>query len=135
VESRDLGELSAAIEVAAYAIVAEAVTNAARHAHAKNCDIAVVRVRHALIVTVRDDGIGLDGAGRGLGCASMVERAEELGGWCQIGTDPSAAGTLVTAHLPIRTSALERPHRELEHLSGITDVLADVELRADEPAS
>lgn len=97
----DLGELCAATEVAAHAIVAEALTNAARHAAATRCDMTLDRVADGLDITVQDNGVGLGGAPAGVGRASMIERAEELGGWCRITTGPGG-GTGVQAHLPVR---------------------------------
>ena len=98
-DAADLGELSAATEMAAYAIVAEAITNVARHAQARHCHIALSRESDVVVLTVRDDGLGIDGAEPGLGRGSMIERAEELGGRCTIRTDP-AGGTVVSATLP-----------------------------------
>jgi signal transduction histidine kinase len=104
VTAGDLGELCAATEVAAHAIVAEALTNTARHAYASRCDITLDRRVDGLLVVVQDDGIGIDRTPPGLGRASMLERAEELGGRCQITTRPGR-GTCVTAHLPVATSS------------------------------
>jgi signal transduction histidine kinase len=98
----DLGELDAATEVATHAIVAEALTNAARHARASQCRITLDRGDDGVTVVVEDDGAGLGEAPAGVGCTSMVERADELGGWCRIISKP-AGGTTVTAHLPAHT--------------------------------
>jgi two-component system NarL family sensor kinase len=101
----DLGELGAATEVAAHAIVAEALTNTARHAAATRSDITLERGPGGLDITVQDNGIGIDDAApAGIGRASMIERAQELGGWCRIGSRrPGGGGTRVQAHLPTRT--------------------------------
>jgi signal transduction histidine kinase len=78
--------LSAAVEVAAYRIVQEALTNVVRHAQAHRC---VVRLTcaEALRIEGGDDGIGVGPAGTskwhtGVGLLSMQERAAELGGRC-----------------------------------------------------
>jgi two-component system NarL family sensor kinase len=95
-----LPELPAAVEVAAYRIASEAMTNAARHADATR---VVVRLgaSEALTVEVEDDGRGMPGAvGGGVGVASMRERAEELGGAVSIEAGASG-GTVVTASLPL----------------------------------
>lgn len=94
--------ITAAAEVAAHAIVAEAVTNAARHSGARCCRVAVRHKGAVLIVEVRDDGRGLCGAAAGVGRSSMIERASELGGWCMISSDD---GTVVAAELPNRGPA------------------------------
>lgn len=91
--------LAAAVEVAAYRIVLEALTNVARHAHASSCRICL-SLSEALCVEVVDDGLGLLKDYRmGVGMTSMRERAAELGGACVIeAAIPS--GTRVSARLP-----------------------------------
>lgn len=107
----DLEDLPAAVEVAAYRIVQEALTNVRRHARATT---AVVRLERSgeLRVSVADDGVGPPAAARaGVGMSSMRERAAELGGSCSIGPGP-AGGTLVQARLPIHgvpAAASRRP--------------------------
>lgn len=101
-ETDSLPPLSAAAEVAAYRIAQEALTNVARHAEAKQCNIrlSVDEASEALLLEIADDGRGLPTErGRGVGLSSMRERAEELGGSCVV--EPSrAGGTLVRATLP-----------------------------------
>jgi signal transduction histidine kinase len=94
--------LPAAVEVAAYRIALEALTNAARHAHARTCRICL-RVRDGLCLEIADDGAGLPAEPRfGVGLASMRERAAELGGRCTITPRPEG-GTRVAAWLPLQT--------------------------------
>lgn len=89
------------VEVAAYRITQEALTNVVRHAQAQNCVIALT-LDDALRLEIRDDGVGLPKDRRaGVGLTSMRERAEELGGTCVIETSPMD-GTRVLAHLPGR---------------------------------
>lgn len=97
----DLGALPAAVEVAAYRIVLEAVTNADRHSGADRCTVTLRREPEALRVRVQDTGSGL-AAGRrsGVGLSSMQERARELGGSCAV-TSGDGTGTLVEARLPL----------------------------------
>lgn len=98
----DLPPLPAAVEVAAYRIVAEALTNVVRHGHARGCAIWLCP-DDALYVAVDDDGIGLPAprdAQPGVGLASMRERAEELGGALRIERRPEG-GTRVIARLPL----------------------------------
>ncbi len=95
----DIGPLPPAVEVAAYHIATEGLTNVARHAGATHAWLRLVR-NGALEVTVDDDGGGLPVNWQlGVGTQSMRDRADELGGSCTIGRSP-AGGTRVTAVLP-----------------------------------
>jgi signal transduction histidine kinase len=97
----DLLVPSAAVEVAAYRIVTEAMTNVIRHANATRCSVALQSVDGWLHVDVRDDGVGLGPVHRdGIGLTSMRERAAELGGAVNIATR-SDGGATVTASLPL----------------------------------
>ncbi|OPG12893.1 hypothetical protein B1L11_11650 [Microbispora sp. GKU 823] len=97
----DLGSLPAAVEVATYRIVSEALTNVVRHSGAAHCDITLAAQERMLEVTVRDDGsgIGVD-VTAGVGMLSLRERAAELGGDCEV-VCPPGGGTLVRARLPL----------------------------------
>ena len=87
------------MEVAAYRIVQEAVTNVLKHAGASNCAVDVRGENGALVVTVADDGTGLARRGAGAGLDTMRERAEELGG--SLARPPrDGGGTVVRAVLP-----------------------------------
>jgi signal transduction histidine kinase len=94
------GDLPAAVEVAAYRIALEAMTNALRHGGGSWCRVGL-ELNGALHVVVEDDGAGLPEQFRaGVGIASMRERAAELGGsWTIARRDP--AGTTVRAVLPV----------------------------------
>jgi signal transduction histidine kinase len=96
----ELPVLPAAVEVAIYRIVSEAVANAVRHASARSCRVTVSAIGAELMARVTDDGAGLvPGPTTGHGLATMRERAEELGGTLEIRSDSS--GTAVTALLPL----------------------------------
>jgi signal transduction histidine kinase len=105
-----LPALSAAVEVAAYRIVSEAVTNVVRHAAATRCRVTVATDGQALRIEVQDDGGGIrPGSRRGHGLDTMRERAEELGGTLTVSSPASGfarTGTAVTAVLP---AALPEP--------------------------
>ena len=97
----ELDGLPAAVEVAAYRIVVEAVNNAQRHSTAGDCVVTVRRDPDALMVEVDDTGVGLPVVPRnGVGLDSMRERAEELGGTCTV-TSPAGGGTQVRVRLPL----------------------------------
>jgi signal transduction histidine kinase len=95
-----LAELPAAVEVAAYRIATEALTNVTRHSSASS---AVVRLRvfgGALHVSVHDDGVNVSGGWQpGVGLTSIRERAAELGGSCTITHDRT--GGRVDVRLPL----------------------------------
>ena len=101
---RRLPPLPAAVEVAAYRIVQEALTNVVRHARAPTCHVRL-SVGKTLEIEVADDGIGLPEDRRaGVGLASMRERAAELGGTCVVERVSAMGGTRVLACLPLPTS-------------------------------
>ena len=99
----DLPALPAAVEVAAYRIVVEAVTNTVRHARARYCQVSMSYRDDALAITVTDDGTGLRATGsHGHGLAIMRERAEELGGTATVTN--GSPGVTVQARLPTLTT-------------------------------
>lgn len=99
----DLESLPAAVEVAAYRIVCEALNNASRHGGGQWCRIRLVRGA-SLDLEIADDGRGIPLVYRaGVGLESMRQRAEELGGSVAIEPLPTG-GTRVLAHLPLMPS-------------------------------
>ncbi len=100
--SQEMPPLPAAIEVAVYRIVLEALTNVERHAHAQTCLIRLNQpTAGSLCLEILDDGGGLPQNYRvGVGLTSMRERAAELGGECQI-TSRRTGGTQIRVLLPI----------------------------------
>jgi signal transduction histidine kinase len=96
----ELPPLPAAVEVAAYRIVQEALENVSKHSQAQQCTIRLAN-HTGLEIEIMDDGIGLPlNITPGIGLRSMRERAEELGGSCVIERGVSH-GTCVLARLPI----------------------------------
>ena len=101
VHAEGLDGLPAAVEVAAYRIVAESLTNVARHAAAGAVGVRLSREADDLIVEVTDDGVGISSERTaGVGLLSVRERAAELGGEATIGC-PAGGGTVVRAVLPL----------------------------------
>ena len=96
----ELPGLSAAVEVAAYRITLEALTNVVRHSQGSNASVSIAVIDRTLQVEVCDDGAGLGNVRPGVGMNSMRERAAELGGTCVIETLPQG-GTRVLAKLPL----------------------------------
>ncbi|MHC4611517.1 MAG: sensor histidine kinase, partial [Planctomycetota bacterium] len=95
-----LPSLPAAVEVAAYRIVMEALTNVARHAQARTCNVRLW-MEDGLQLEVKDDGQGLPPLyDVGVGLTSMQERAAELGGTLTVETS-AGGGTAVRASLPL----------------------------------
>jgi signal transduction histidine kinase len=94
-----LPPLEAAVEVATYRIVQEALTNVARHARARTCLVRLSLEPRVLALEVRDDGRGFSERGIGVGLQAMRERAVELGGSCEIRSTPRQ-GTTVSVRLP-----------------------------------
>jgi signal transduction histidine kinase len=88
------------VEVAAYYIVAEALTNASKHAQASRVQVAVSRANGAAVVEVADDGVGSADQSRGSGLRGLRDRVEALGGELGL-VSPAGAGTTLTARLPV----------------------------------
>jgi signal transduction histidine kinase len=103
-----VGRLPEQVEVSAYYVVAEALTNAARHARASTVGVEAEVVGDRLRVTVRDDGIGGADLGGGTGLAGLKDRVEALGGRIVLHS-PHGAGTSLRAELPSPGQA--RPRR------------------------
>jgi signal transduction histidine kinase len=97
----DVAALSKTVEVAAYRIVAEALTNVVRHAKATRAEISVEMGAGQLVVQVSDDGIGMqpDASGHGMGMRFMAQRAREIAGDFTCRSDGS--GTAIRAVLPV----------------------------------
>jgi signal transduction histidine kinase len=96
----DLGrQLAEPLEVAAYYVASEALTNAAKHAQATFVDIRVARTDGALALSIRDDGIGGADPGNGSGIIGLKDRVDSLGGVISV-TSPPGAGTTLDVRLP-----------------------------------
>jgi signal transduction histidine kinase len=87
------------IEVAAYYVVSEALTNVTRHARASVVCVAVEERDDSLFLSIRDDGVGGADPGRGSGLIGLRDRAEALGGSIEVNSPPGE-GTLIVVRLP-----------------------------------
>jgi signal transduction histidine kinase len=89
--------------VTAYYVVAEAVTNARRHAHATTVDVWVAVADGVLRVEIADDGVGGASELDGSGIQGLRDRVEAIGGTFSL-TSPRAHGTRIVAELPAQTA-------------------------------
>jgi signal transduction histidine kinase len=94
------GRLPEQVEVSAYYLVAEALTNAARHARASAVTVEAEVAGDRLRVTVSDDGVGGAGLDGGTGLAGLKDRVEALGGRIVLHSPPGA-GTSLHAEFPL----------------------------------
>ncbi|MEW2547458.1 GAF domain-containing protein [Streptomyces sp. NPDC047002] len=85
----------------AVAVLGEALTNVARHAHASSVDLSLVVRAGTLTLTVRDDGVGIGGGGHRGGLRNLAERAEELHGELAVDTG-QGKGTCLVWRVPAR---------------------------------
>ena len=89
----------AAVETTAYFVVAEALTNIARHSGASRAAVTVARQNGHLTVEVTDDGIGGADTSRGTGLAGLVDRVQSVDGTLRISSPPGGP-TVLTVELP-----------------------------------
>jgi PAS domain S-box-containing protein len=88
------------IEVAAYFVASEALTNATKHAQASRIDISLTPRDGALMLSIHDDGVGGADPSKGSGLVGLRDRVEALGGTIRI-ESPPGAGTLLVVALPL----------------------------------
>jgi signal transduction histidine kinase len=88
------------VEVAAYYVVAEALTNAAKHARASRVDVCVDTEGGNLRLTIRDDGIGGADSRKGSGLIGLIDRVEAHGGQMKISSQ-TGRGTSLLVTIPI----------------------------------
>ena len=112
----DVGRLPAEIEAPAYFVIAEALTNVAKHAGASSAAVSASVDDGALRLEVRDDGVG--GAGPdGNGLVGLGDRLAAAEGSLRI-ESPAGQGTLVAATIPLRRSAALGGHARLARVTG-----------------
>jgi signal transduction histidine kinase len=93
------GRFREQVEVAAYYVVAESLTNIAKHAQASRASVAIGQVSEDLVVEIVDDGVGGADSERGSGMRGLADRVEALGGRLRVWT-PRGGGTRVRAEIP-----------------------------------
>jgi signal transduction histidine kinase len=93
------GRVAESVEVAAYYVVCESLTNIGKHAHATSASVDVSRTGGRVVVEVVDDGVGGADTERGTGLRGLADRVEALGGRLRVWT-PRGGGTRVRAELP-----------------------------------
>ena len=92
--------LPAPVEVAAYYVVAEALTNAAKHAQASEMTVCVETPGRDLRLVIQDNGIGGADTTKGSGLVGLKDRVEALGGRMQL-SSPPATGTSLFITIPL----------------------------------
>jgi signal transduction histidine kinase len=88
------------VEVATYYVVSEALTNAAKHAHASVVNVELDTRDGILRLAIRDDGIGGADPGQGSGLLGLSDRIEALGGTLEV-TSPAGKGTTLLIEVPL----------------------------------
>jgi signal transduction histidine kinase len=92
------------VEVTAYYVASEALTNAAKHAQASAVDIAVEADGRWLLLKIRDDGVGGADPSRGSGLISLRDRVQALGGAFEVRSE-TGGGTELIARMPVAAPA------------------------------
>jgi PAS domain S-box-containing protein len=100
IEQTPDGRLPEPVEAAAYFVIAEALTNVAKYAHASAARISVSASDASLLVEVADDGVGGADPATGTGLRGLADRVEALGGSLGV-SSPDGAGTVLRAEIPL----------------------------------
>jgi signal transduction histidine kinase len=93
------GPLPARVELAAYFVASEALTNVGKYAQARSASLRVTRDGHRLLVEIEDDGVGGADAKDGSGLRGLADRVEALDGRLRLSSH-RGAGTILTAEIP-----------------------------------
>jgi signal transduction histidine kinase len=100
IEVRCERRLAKGVEAAAYYVVSEALTNAAKHAAASRVQIALGLENSTLYLSIRDDGVGGADPTRGSGLIGLKDRVEALGGRIEVASPPGS-GTRLQVEIPL----------------------------------
>jgi signal transduction histidine kinase len=106
------------VEIAAYFVVSEALTNVAKYAQASAAEVSVRRVDDVVRIEIADDGVGGADASRGSGLSGLADRVSALDGTIAIASPPGG-GTRVHVEIPCVPQAAASPDR-LDALSRAT---------------
>jgi signal transduction histidine kinase len=87
------------VEIASYYVVAEALTNVAKYAHASSARVSVCQTNGSVMVEVSDDGVGGADPLQGSGLSGLVDRVAALDGRLQV-VSPPGGGTTIRAEIP-----------------------------------
>ena len=93
------GRLPEPVEVAAYFLVSEALTNVAKYAHASTASVEVSQANGDVVVQIADDGVGGATMDGGSGLRGLADRVEALGGRLRVDS-PAGEGTRMRAEIP-----------------------------------
>jgi signal transduction histidine kinase len=96
------------IEVAAYYVVSEALTNATKHAHASLIHVELAARDASLQLTIRDDGIGGADPAQGSGLVGLGDRIEALGGTLEVTSPTGGSGTILLIEIPLEGQSRAR---------------------------
>jgi signal transduction histidine kinase len=109
IDERSDARLPDNVEVTAYYVASEALTNAAKHAHASEVQITVDMDAQSLVIEISDDGCGGADPCHGSGLVGLRDRVAALGGALAVHSPPGA-GTVVTARIPAALPAAAVEH-------------------------
>jgi signal transduction histidine kinase len=93
------GRLPEQVEAGAYYVIAEALTNVAKHAQASRATVTIAREDATVALSVRDDGLGGADPERGSGLRGLADRVQALGGTFEIESN-AGRGTEIRAWIP-----------------------------------
>jgi signal transduction histidine kinase len=96
------------VEVTTYYVVAEALTNAAKHAHAAEVTVSARNDDKGLHLSIRDDGVGGADYRKGTGLIGLADRVEALGGHIQV-VSPIGRGTSLQITIPVSAGSAPEP--------------------------
>ncbi len=122
----EVGDVPSSVDLTAYRIVQESLTNVLRHARASHVEVTVTYDDDTITVRVIDDGTGpMPGPDAGQGVTGMRERATSLGGWLTAGAGDTG-GYVVTASLPLPDHPSKRePVSGAPEPAGVQDPAAE----------